>query len=283
MHFNVTSLLVGLTSLLTLSPSPRNSKSLSNTTNPPSFQHRNLATIQKIYSLNLYPTNLAFLDNQTVPPGFFDEHASGRITPFGNFTDFAESTEYFFGLSLTPEDPDNLAFTKVEVVEYQSSCAEVASSVAWLYLGVYNPGAANHGQVVSVLKQVRFALITSTLPITCITQTLRTADQHPLADSILVFHPDRLHPPLRRPPPLPPRLHLRLDLPLRPLLLASIPQRHNLPALRLHPRHLRILLQRRFPTGFPPPDPSSEARTTGTATKTTTTTTTPDPRPLCSV
>ena len=155
MHFNATSLLVGLTSLLALSPSPRNSKSLNNTTKIPAFQRRNLATIQKVYSLNLYPTNLAFLDNQTVPPGLFDEHASGRITPLGNFTDFAESTEYFFGLSLTPEDPDNLAFTKVEVVEYQSSCAEVASSVAWLYLGVYNPGAANHGQVVSVLKQVR--------------------------------------------------------------------------------------------------------------------------------
>lgn len=119
------------------------------------FHDRNLATVNAIYAQNLYPTNLGFLRNQTVPQGLFDKNATGRITPLGNFTGFDESTEYFFALSPVPTAPLYQAFIKAEVVAYQSECAQVASSIVWLTLGVYNPGAVDHLKEIAVLKQVR--------------------------------------------------------------------------------------------------------------------------------
>ena len=147
MHHNITSLLTPLTSILSLSRFFTPAASTD-------FHRRNLATIESIYAQNVYPTSLAFTRNQTVPHGLFDEKATGRITPLGNFTGFAESTEYFFALSPVPEAPLYQAFTKAQVVAYQSSCAEVATSIVWLTLGVYNPGATDHLKDIAVLKQV---------------------------------------------------------------------------------------------------------------------------------
>ena len=147
MPYNITSLFAPLISILSLSH-------LFTPTASTGFHRRNLATIRSIYAQNVYPISLAFIHNQTLPPGLFDEKATGRITPLGNFTGFAESTEYFFALNPVPEAPLYQAFTKAEVVAFQSSCAAVATSVVWLTLGVYNPGAADHLKDISVLKQV---------------------------------------------------------------------------------------------------------------------------------
>jgi len=124
---------------------------------PKSFQQRNLDTITKIYERNKYPTNLEFITNgsRSVPAGLFNENAAGRITPLGNFTGFQESTEYFFALSPVPLPPTYGGFSKIQIVEFQSQCANVASSVVYITMSVINPGAPNDGQLISTLKQVR--------------------------------------------------------------------------------------------------------------------------------
>ena len=91
-----------------------------------------------------------------VPPGLFNEKATGRITPLGNFTGFVDSIEYFFGLVPTPDPPAYLAISAADVVSFTSGCAEVAASVVYLTISVYNPGAPNHGQFRTKLKQVSF-------------------------------------------------------------------------------------------------------------------------------
>lgn len=125
---------------------------------PYSFQQRNLDTITKIYERNVYPTNLQFITNgsSSVPAGLFNENATGRITPLGNFTGFKESTEYFFALSPVPLPPTYGAFSKIQIVEYQSQCANVASSVVYITSSVIHPGAPNDGQLISTLKQACF-------------------------------------------------------------------------------------------------------------------------------
>jgi hypothetical protein len=91
-----------------------------------------------------------------VPPGLFNENATGRITPLGNFTGFIDSIEYFFGLVPTPEPPAYLAISAAELVSFASGCAEVAASVVYLTISVHNPGVPNHGQFRTKLKQVSF-------------------------------------------------------------------------------------------------------------------------------
>lgn len=124
------------------------------------FQQRNLDTITKIYNRNLYPTNLQFIANgsQPVLTGLFNENATGRISPLGNFTGFAESTEYFFALAPIPRPPNYIALTKAQIVSFQSQCANVASSVVYFTSTVVNPNATNNGAFFSALKQVRGAL-----------------------------------------------------------------------------------------------------------------------------
>lgn len=124
------------------------------------FQQRNLDTITNIYNRNLYPTNLQFIadSSQSVITGLFNENATGRISPLGNFTGFAESTEYFFALAPIPRPPNYIALTKAQVVSFQSQCANVASSVVYFTGTVVNPNATNNGAFFSTLKQVRGAL-----------------------------------------------------------------------------------------------------------------------------
>ena len=123
------------------------------------FVKRNLDTITKIYERNVYPTNLEFITKgpSSVPPGLFNANASGRITPLGNFTGFNDSTEYFFALSPVPQAPTYYGFSKIQIVEFQSQCANIASSVVYITMSVINPGAANNGTVVGTLKQVHYS------------------------------------------------------------------------------------------------------------------------------
>ena len=123
------------------------------------FQQRNLDTITKIYERTVYPTNLEFLANgsNSVPAGLFNENATGRISPAGNFTGFNESTEYFFALAPVPRPPNYTAFSKIQIVSFQSQCANVASSVVYFTSSVFNPNATNNGDFFSTLKQVRLA------------------------------------------------------------------------------------------------------------------------------
>ena len=121
-----------------------------------SFQQRNLDTITKIYKRTVYPTNLDFLANgpASVPQGLFNENATGRITPLGNFTGFNDSTEYFFALAPVASPPSYVGFADARVVSFQSQCASFASSIVYFTGRVFHPNASNDGEFVSTLKQV---------------------------------------------------------------------------------------------------------------------------------
>ncbi|ROW13347.1 hypothetical protein VPNG_05460 [Cytospora leucostoma] len=135
--------------------------------NATSSQHsyyaaRNLATVQAIYDNTVYPNNAAVVQSQGHSvSGLFAGAASGRISPLGNFTGFLDSIEYFFGLAPLPQASfAGLGFFRAEVVAFSSECADVASSVVYLYVGPVNnvtggllPGAEAQ---VSILKQVAF-------------------------------------------------------------------------------------------------------------------------------
>ena len=120
------------------------------------FKKRNLETITKIYNTTVYPNNLAFIARgpASVPPGLFNENATGRITPLGNFTGFNDSTEYFFALAPVPQPPSYSVFSKAQIVSFQSECAQFAASVVYFTQSVLNPNATNNGQFVGNLKQV---------------------------------------------------------------------------------------------------------------------------------
>lgn len=87
-------------------------------------------------------------------PGLFNAKALGRISPVGNFTNFNQSVEYFFGLSGTQSAPSYQYFDKAELVSFSSDCPEVASSTVWFSTSVKPPGKAP--TYVSSLKQVAF-------------------------------------------------------------------------------------------------------------------------------
>ena len=121
------------------------------------YEQRNLQTITAIYNRTVYPENLAFLQNgsASVPAGLFNPNATGRVSPIGNFSGFQESTEYFFALAPVPQAPRYVAFSKAQIVEFTSGCPDVAASVVYFTNSVVNETAANFGQYVTTLKQVR--------------------------------------------------------------------------------------------------------------------------------
>jgi hypothetical protein len=84
-----------------------------------------------------------------VPPGLFNENATGRINPLGNFTGFVDSIEYFFGLAPKPGPPNYDVISAADVAEFTSGCAEVAASVVDLTTSAHNPGAPSHVRSVS--------------------------------------------------------------------------------------------------------------------------------------
>jgi len=123
----------------------------------PCYEQRNLNTISKIYNLTVYPNMIPVIagDGANVPKGLFNANVTGRIDPVGKFEGFTDSIEYFFALAPIPSPATaNVAITGFQITEFSSGCADVASSVVYLYCSVYNPGAANHGTPVAPLKQV---------------------------------------------------------------------------------------------------------------------------------
>ncbi|KAL8741418.1 MAG: hypothetical protein Q9190_005972, partial [Brigantiaea leucoxantha] len=122
------------------------------------YQKRNYDTIARLYNRTVYPTNLQFIANgsASVPPGLFNPNATGRITPVGNFTDFDDSTEYFFALAPIPQAPRYGAFAKAEIVEFTSGSPDVAATVVYFTTRVFNPNATNNGEYITTLKQVAF-------------------------------------------------------------------------------------------------------------------------------
>ncbi|KAL8958981.1 MAG: hypothetical protein Q9183_005725, partial [Haloplaca sp. 2 TL-2023] len=122
------------------------------------YEKRNYNTICKIYDRTVYPTNLLFLANgsASVPEGLFNQNCTGRISPFGNFTGFEESTEYFFGLSPIPQPPVYNAFSQARVVSFTSGCPSVASSLVYFTNSVVNPNSTDSGKFLTTLQQVAF-------------------------------------------------------------------------------------------------------------------------------
>ncbi|KAF4301440.1 hypothetical protein GTA08_BOTSDO10783 [Botryosphaeria dothidea] len=125
------------------------------------FAARNLRTIQSIYNLTVYPNNAQIIaqGGSAVPPGLFDSQAKGRITPLGNFTDFEDSIEYFFGLAPTPQgNAAGIGLYEAEVVSFTSGCPEVAASTVYLKGGAVDKekGGLLAGSPTTILKQVAF-------------------------------------------------------------------------------------------------------------------------------
>ncbi|MCJ1393157.1 hypothetical protein MMC18_006029 [Xylographa bjoerkii] len=121
-----------------------------------SYVGRNLHTIQSIYNLTVYPNNVPIIQHgaSAVPAGLFNQEATGRIDPVGTFTGFNQSIEYFFGLAPLPGPPTNVTISKAEIVEFNSGCPNVASSVVYLVCSAYNPGQPDNGEFIATLKQV---------------------------------------------------------------------------------------------------------------------------------
>ena len=120
------------------------------------YQQRNLKTIQSIYNRTIYPNNLQFSQygSASVPPGLFNENATGRITPVGNFSGFQDSVEYFFALTPPPVPPTYATWTSANIVSFTSGCPEVASSVVYGGTTGVNPNASDYMEYVTTIKQV---------------------------------------------------------------------------------------------------------------------------------
>jgi len=125
---------------------------------PPTWAQRNFNTVKSIYELTIYPNQLPILGAGAagVPPGLFNENATGRVDPVGNFSGFDDSIEYFFALAPVPStNAASTAITSIQITEFSSACADVAASVVYLYCNIYAPGSADDGKALAPLKEVR--------------------------------------------------------------------------------------------------------------------------------
>ncbi|KAF3938897.1 hypothetical protein ABW19_dt0210174 [Dactylella cylindrospora] len=145
------------------SSSTSTSSSATPTSSPPPTgnpaRDRNWKTINHIYNLTIFPNQVPIITmgGAAVPDGLFAEHATGRISPVGNFTDFEDSIEYFFALPPLPiSNKNSAAFTRFEVVQFSSECPEVAASTVYLYASVVNTTSPDNGKLISILKQTGF-------------------------------------------------------------------------------------------------------------------------------
>jgi hypothetical protein len=125
------------------------------------FVQRNFNTIQRIYNLTIYPNNLPIVQkgSSAVPPGLFADNVVGRVSPVGNFTGFADSIEYFFGLAPVPTAvPTGIGFYAADLSHFSSECPGVAASVVQLRTAKLDPtsGQVLSGSVRTPLKQVGF-------------------------------------------------------------------------------------------------------------------------------
>src|SRR5437764_2068348 len=88
------------------------------------------------------PTNSPILQHGAagVPPGLFNQNATGRVDPLGNFTGFQDSVEYFFALAPVPQaSPKSQAFSSIQLTEFTSGCPDVAASVVFFFTSVVTP------------------------------------------------------------------------------------------------------------------------------------------------
>lgn len=121
------------------------------------YERRNFETIMSIYNLSIYPNQLPVLEQGTagVPPGLFNEHATGRVDPVGNFTGFEDSVEYFFALAPVPQaNSASVAISSIQITEFSSACANVAASVVYFFCSVENPSSSDNGRPLAPLKEV---------------------------------------------------------------------------------------------------------------------------------
>jgi hypothetical protein len=109
--------------------------------------------------LTVYPNNQPIIKQgaSAVPPGLFNENATGRVGPVGNFSGFADSIEYFFALAPSPKEEQGVGFYQADVVDFTSGCPDVAASLVYLRSGIVNPKTAklNKKKPTSTLAQVR--------------------------------------------------------------------------------------------------------------------------------
>jgi hypothetical protein len=128
------------------------------------WAQRNLDTITSIYNLTVFPNQLPILEQGAagVPAGLFNENATGRVDPVGNFTGFDDSIEYFFALAPVPStNAASTAITSIQITEFSSACPDVAASVVYLYCNVEDPGSPDNGKALAPLKEVSEQIIFS--------------------------------------------------------------------------------------------------------------------------
>jgi hypothetical protein len=121
------------------------------------WEQRNFDTVKSIYSLTIYPNQLPILEQGAagVPPGLFNENATGRVDPVGNFTGFDDSIEYFFALAPVPStNAASTAITSIKITEFTSACADVAASVVYLFCNVEDSNSTDNGKALAPLKEV---------------------------------------------------------------------------------------------------------------------------------
>jgi len=121
------------------------------------YERRNFETIMRIYNLTIYPNQLPILEQATagVPPGLFNQDATGRVDPVGNFTGFQDSIEYFFALAPVPQtNSASVAISSIQITEFSSACPSVAASVVYLFCSVVNPSSSDNGRTLAPLKEV---------------------------------------------------------------------------------------------------------------------------------
>lgn len=134
------------------------SNTRTSTTGSTWWNKRNLATIQKIYNLTVCPHNIPILQHgaSAVPTGLFNQQATGRVSPIGNFSGFDDSIEYFFALAPAPNKDPGPAIYDAEIVAFTSGCANVAASLVYLRTDTVDPvtGKLNASMPTSTLSQV---------------------------------------------------------------------------------------------------------------------------------
>jgi len=121
------------------------------------YEQRNFDTVRSIYELTIYPNQLPILEGgaAAVPPGLFNENATGRVDPVGNFTGFDDSIEYFFALAPVPQtNAASTAITSIQITEFSSACPGVAASVVYLFCNVEDASSPDNGKSLAPLKEV---------------------------------------------------------------------------------------------------------------------------------
>ena len=121
------------------------------------FERRNFNTVRSIYELTIYPNQLPIFEKGAagVPPGLFNEDATGRVDPVGNFTGFEDSIEYFFALAPVPQtNSASAAISSIQITEFSSACPNVAASVVYLFCSAENSSSSGNRTPLAPLKQV---------------------------------------------------------------------------------------------------------------------------------